>query len=133
MRNGDFSDLRTASGTLIRIYDPFQTDPQTFSRPQFNYQNTPNRIDPSRISPLAKYIYNTLPLPNLPGVNPLVSNNYFGPRPDSTHRRMDYQLPVRSPNQRKGSDVRASDPLRFGPAPSFQIAGDHRWRRQLAP
>jgi len=54
-RNGDFS----ASGVTIR-------DPRTGQ--QFNYLGTPNRIDPSRISPVTQNLLNTyIPLPNAPG------------------------------------------------------------------
>jgi outer membrane receptor protein involved in Fe transport len=54
-RNGDFS----ASGVTIR-------DPLTSQ--QFNYLGTPNRINPSRISPVARNLLNTyIPLPNAPG------------------------------------------------------------------
>ncbi|MBS1821562.1 MAG: TonB-dependent receptor [Acidobacteria bacterium] len=54
-RGGDFS----ASGTTIK-------DPLTGA--QFNYLGTPNRIDPSRISPISNYLLNTyIPQPNSPG------------------------------------------------------------------
>jgi len=54
-RNGDFS----ASGVTIR-------DPQNGQ--QFNYLGTPNRINPSRISPVTQNLLNTyIPLPNAPG------------------------------------------------------------------
>jgi outer membrane receptor protein involved in Fe transport len=52
-RNGDFSQ----TGTVIR--DPLA------SGTQFNYQGTPNRIDPARISPISKALLNQyIPLPN---------------------------------------------------------------------
>ncbi len=82
MRNGDFSGLVDSSGTLSRLYDPFQTDPVTHLRPQFAYQGKANAIDPALASPLWKYFAEQLPMPNQAGVNPLVANNYFGPRPD---------------------------------------------------
>ncbi|MBS1829268.1 MAG: carboxypeptidase regulatory-like domain-containing protein [Acidobacteria bacterium] len=136
MRNGDFSGLRTATGTLIQIYDPFQTDPRTFSRPQFNYQNTANRIDPSRISPLAKYIYNTLPLPNMANVNPLVSNNYFGPRPDSTDEwtisaRFDHQIREKDRMYVRLTDSN-SDRTRASKLPATTDGGGN-WRRDYFP
>jgi len=136
MRNGDFSGLKTTAGTLIRVYDPFQTDPKTFSRPQFNYQNTPNRIDPNMISPLAKYIYATLPLPNLPNVNPLVSNNYFGPRPDSTDEwtisaRFDHQIGEKDRLYVRLTDS-SSDRLRASKLPATTDGGGN-WRRDYFP
>jgi hypothetical protein len=82
MRNGDFRGLVTSTGTPIKIYDPYSSDPKTFQRNQFAYNGVPNTIDPSLMSPLTKYMYSVLPLPNRPGVNPLVANNYYAPKPD---------------------------------------------------
>lgn len=81
MRNGDFSELKDSRGTLMKIYDPFQTDPVTKLRPQFNYRGVANAIDPALMAPFAKYLFGVMPLPNRPSVNPLVASNYFGPRP----------------------------------------------------
>ncbi|MFB3825904.1 MAG: carboxypeptidase regulatory-like domain-containing protein [Bryobacteraceae bacterium] len=136
MRGGDFSGLRTATGTVIRIYDPFQTDPRTYSRPQFNYMNTPNRIDPALISPLAKYIYGVLPLPTLPNINPLVANNYFGPRPDSTDEwtisgRFDHQLREQDRMYVRLTDS-SSDRLRASKLPAPTDGGGN-WRRDYFP
>ncbi|MBL8292073.1 MAG: carboxypeptidase regulatory-like domain-containing protein, partial [Bryobacterales bacterium] len=136
MRNGDFSGLKTATGTPILIYDPFQTDPKTYSRPQFNYLGTPNRIDPSRISPLAKYIYGTLPLPTMPSVNPLVGNNYFGPRPDSTDEwtisaRFDHQIREADRMYVRLTDS-SSDRLRASKLPATTDGGGN-WRRDYFP
>ncbi|MGH9659095.1 MAG: hypothetical protein ACRD96_11165, partial [Bryobacteraceae bacterium] len=36
-------------------------------------------MDPARITPLAKLFYGITPLPNLPGVNPLIGPNWTGP------------------------------------------------------
>ncbi len=80
MRKGDFRGLVDSKGTLSKIYDPFQTDPVTKLRPQFAYQGVPNTIDPNKISPLFKYLADVLPMPTLPNVNPLVANNYYGPK-----------------------------------------------------
>ena len=136
MRNGDFSNLKTAAGTQIKIYDPFQTNSTTYARPQFNYQNTPNRIDPAMISPLAKYIYAQLPLPNLPNVNPLVGNNYFGPRPDSTNEwtitgRFDHQITEKDRMYVRLTDS-SSDRLRASKAP-VTLDGGGNWRRDYFP
>src|ERR1051326_3970935 len=82
MRNGDFSGLIDSAGTFQTIYDPLTTGPApAYTRQPFNYGGKINNIDPSRISPLAKYMYGVLPLPNIPGVNPLVGNNYTAPNP----------------------------------------------------
>jgi hypothetical protein len=79
MRNGDFSGLLDSLGRLTVIYDPNTTNPTTWSRTQFNYGGQANHIDPSRESPLAKYLYSITPLPTLPNVNPLLGNNWYGP------------------------------------------------------
>jgi len=82
MRNGDFSGLVDSAGTFQTIYDPLTSGPApTYTRQPFMYNGKLNQIDPSRISPLAKYIYSVLPLPNIPGVNPLIGNNYSAPNP----------------------------------------------------
>lgn len=83
MRNGDFSGLVSSSGTLSRIFDPLTTGAgPTYLRQPFNYGGKLNAIDPARISPLMKYIYSQLPLPNIAGVNPLITNNYSAPNPN---------------------------------------------------
>ena len=69
MRDGDFSGLVNSAGTFTTIYDPLTTGADGRRAP-FNYNGKINNIDPSRISPLAKYMYSVLPLPNIPGVNP---------------------------------------------------------------
>jgi hypothetical protein len=81
MRNGDFSGLIDSAGTFTTIYDPLTTDTRNFTRQPFNYGGKLNAIDPARISPFAKYIYSILPLPNIPGANPLVEANYSAPNP----------------------------------------------------
>jgi hypothetical protein len=80
MRAGDFSGLVNASGAFQTIYDPLTTGAD-YSRQPFSYGGKINNIDPSRISPFAKYLYSILPLPNIAGVNPLVGNNYSAPNP----------------------------------------------------
>jgi hypothetical protein len=83
MRNGDFSGLRDSTGTLQTIYDPLTTGAgPNYIRQPFNYGGRLNNIDPSRISPIAKYFYSILPLPNVGNnVNPLVGDNYSAPSP----------------------------------------------------
>lgn len=80
MRNGDFSGLVDSAGNLSTIYDPLTTN-AAYQRLPFSYGGKVNNIDPARISPLMKYIYSVLPMPNIPNVNPLVSNNYSGANP----------------------------------------------------
>jgi hypothetical protein len=76
MKAGDFGEVPQL------IYDPATTGSTApFTRQPFMYNGKLNQIDPSRISPLAKYIYSILPMPNIPGVNPLIGNNYSAPNP----------------------------------------------------
>ncbi|MEK7404131.1 MAG: TonB-dependent receptor [Acidobacteriota bacterium] len=82
MRNGDFSGLVDSVGTFQTIHDPLTTGPApNYLRQPFNYGGKINNIDPSRISPFAKYVYGILPLPNIPGANPLIGNNNSAPSP----------------------------------------------------
>src|SRR5262245_978665 len=57
MRNGDFSSLRDAQNRLITIYDPLTTDTRTFARQPFSFGGRINVIDPSRINPVAKFLF----------------------------------------------------------------------------
>jgi hypothetical protein len=84
MKNGDFSNLVSTAGTLQVIYDPLTTESaaNNYARTPFNYNGKINNIDPSRISPLTKYLYSLLPEPNIPGVNPVLGNNYSAPNPN---------------------------------------------------
>jgi hypothetical protein len=97
MRNGDFSGLVDSQGRQFRIYDPLTTDPQTWQRQQISYRGQPNVIDPSRLSPLGKYLLSITPLPTHPNVNPLVESNWFGPSPFTQQQwtitaRIDHQF-----------------------------------------
>lgn len=83
-RMGDFSALTDNVGRKITIYNPFSLG----AGPA--YQKTPfdgNKIPPSMMSPLAKYMYAVTPLPTAPNVNPNVAANYFGPSPNNTDNR----------------------------------------------
>src|SRR5712692_5040285 len=64
-RNGDFSRATNKSGTLIPIYDPATGNPDGTGRTQFAFNGTPNLIDPTRISPIAKAILGKIPRPNV--------------------------------------------------------------------
>jgi hypothetical protein len=92
MRNGDFRGLVDAQGRQLRIYDPWTTDPATWERQQISYNGQLNVIDPARQSPLAKYLFSITPLPTLPNVNPLVTDNFYGPQPV---RRRDWTVTTR--------------------------------------
>jgi hypothetical protein len=81
MRKGDMSGLIDAQGRLYVIYDPWTTNPVPgdWSRQPFTYGGQLNRIDPARISPVAKYLFDIIPLPTHPD-NPMVANNWWGPQ-----------------------------------------------------
>jgi len=83
MRSGDFSGLRDSQGRLTTIYDPLTTNTQTWSRLPFNYGGKTNSIDPSRLTPVAKYVFNVMPEPTFADRNPLLENNWFGVAPDT--------------------------------------------------
>jgi len=86
MRNGDFRGLLDSQGRLYRIYDPWTTNTNTWSREPFAHGGQTNVIDPAKISPLAKYIFSVVPPPTFPERNPLLESNWFGPAPDETRQ-----------------------------------------------
>jgi hypothetical protein len=88
MYSGDFSGLVDSQGRQIRIYDPLTTNSTTWARQQF----PGNRIDPSRINPVAKALIDMSPRANLPNVNPLLAPNLV--------------LPVRTPSTQDTTSVR---------------------------
>lgn len=75
MRNGDFSGLVNGAGQQTIIYNPFTTDSSTWARQPFPNNQIPTNL----LNPLAKLLFSVTPLPTLPGVNPNVANNWFGP------------------------------------------------------
>ncbi len=77
MRNGDFSGLVDSQGRLLKLYDPWSTDTTTGLRQPFAYGGKLNVIDPSRISPTAKYLFEITPLPTN-DVNPVIDRNWWG-------------------------------------------------------
>jgi hypothetical protein len=92
MRQGDFSGLVDAQGRRYTLYDPLTTN-ATWMRLPF----TNNQIPTSRRGPLATYLFDVTPLPTHPGVNPLVSANWFGLGWDKTDQttlttRVDHRL-----------------------------------------
>ncbi|MEK7407081.1 MAG: TonB-dependent receptor [Acidobacteriota bacterium] len=92
MRRGDLSGLVDSQGRLQRLYDPWTTDAATWSRQPFSYGGRINVIDPRRLSPVAKYLFDITPLPTLPEINPLVDNNWWGPVPT---RNRDWTITTR--------------------------------------
>lgn len=83
MRNGDFSGLVDAQGRLYTAYNPWTTNSTTWSRQPFSYGGKLNAVDPSLMSPLAKYLLSVTPLPNTAD-NPLVTSNWWGEWPNWT-------------------------------------------------
>jgi hypothetical protein len=99
MRNGDFSDLKDAQGRLMTLYDPNTTDSKTYERQPFSFGGRLNVIDPSRMSPLAKYMFSVIPRANVLNVNPLVDLNFNGFNTNFTNDatttvRVDHQIGV---------------------------------------
>lgn len=106
-RNGDFSDLRDASGNVIPIYDPLTTcgrlgnaacakDGQgndIITRSQF-----PGNIIPTnRLDPTSKILSDYWALPNLPGqsfthINNFATNASVGGNNDQVNVRLDYNV-----------------------------------------
>jgi hypothetical protein len=97
MRAGDFRGLVDAQGRAFNLYDPFTTDPATWQRQPLAYRGVPNTIDPSRMSPVAKFLFEHTQLPTHPQINPLVDANWIGPsrRPldqDTRNIRIDHRF-----------------------------------------
>lgn len=76
MREGDFSGLVDGAGRPYAIYDSWSSA-KNWSRVPY----PKNQIPTSQRSPLATYMYQVTPLPTLPGVNPILGDNYFSPAP----------------------------------------------------
>lgn len=97
MRRGDFSSLADAQGRRINLYDPWSTNTVTWSRQPFSHGGRLNVIDPARLSPVAMYLFEYAPRPNVAGVNPLVDYNLWLQVPinsvrQSTTGRLDHQI-----------------------------------------
>lgn len=74
MRTGDFSGAINSNGVLQTIYDPATTNTKTWARQTF----ANNKIDPGRLSPLAKVVNAITPLPTNAS-NPYVQSNIAYP------------------------------------------------------
>jgi hypothetical protein len=99
MRNGDFRGLIDAQGRQFVLYDPATTT-STWLRQPLAFRGVANTIDPARISPVAKFLFDHTSLPTHPQINPLVDANWIGPsrRPldqDTRNIRVDHRI---SPN-----------------------------------
>jgi Carboxypeptidase regulatory-like domain len=96
MRNGDFRGLVDAQGRRFTLYDPFTTQ-GNWSRQPLAYNGVQNVIDPARISPVAKFLFDHTALPTHPSINPLVDANWIGTfrRPllqDTRNIRIDHRI-----------------------------------------
>lgn len=75
-RNGDFSQATYNDGKSVQIFNP-----QTGQQYQFN--GTPNVLDPASISPAAQALLNYIPLPNIP-TNAFGQNFHYVTSADSS-------------------------------------------------
>jgi len=97
MKNGDFRGLIDGQGRQYNLYDPFTTAPATWQRQPLAYRGIANTIDPARISPVAKFLFNITKAPTHPQINPLVGPNFIGvsrrPLEQETHSiRIDHRI-----------------------------------------
>lgn len=137
MRLGDFSDLRTAAGASIRIFDPLTTT-QVGNNPM-RTQFPGNVIPQSRINEVGSLIASYYPAPNLPGnINNLSQSSSFRQVNDLLGIRVDHRI-----NDRHQFFVRynktyddGQNPVWIeGPAQGFTslvqnvraVAGDYTW------
>jgi Carboxypeptidase regulatory-like domain/TonB dependent receptor len=79
---GDFSQVQAT------LYDPYTTDPNTFTRQLLNPAN-PYVIPADRIDRVGQNLMNVVPLPNLPG---LVNNFIYEPRLTNNVDQFDVRL-----------------------------------------
>lgn len=78
-KQGDFSQTFNSSGALVKIYDPFSTDPSTKQRTQF----ADNKIPAGRMDPVALKIMSYYPEPNTTGSQYTNANNFVSNAPVS--------------------------------------------------
>jgi hypothetical protein len=96
MRNGDFRGLVDSQGRRYNLYDPFTTQ-STWSRTPLAHNGIANTIDPARISPVAKFLFDRTAMPTNPTINPLIDANWIGTfrRPleqDTRNIRVDHRI-----------------------------------------
>ena len=94
------------------------TNPTTWARQPLTYNNVANRIDPARLSPTARYLFNITPLPTQTNVNPLVDNNWTGPVPRKTNQ---YTTSVRIDHRFSDGDMST------GVSPTAPIDEDYQY------
>jgi hypothetical protein len=78
MRKGDFRGLIDLQGRLQRLYDPLTTDSTTWARQPLSFGGQANVIDPSRMSGVAKWLFENTLMPTNPEINPLIGSNWIG-------------------------------------------------------
>ncbi len=76
-RNGNFSNLRDASGNLVHIYDPATTRPNPSGNGVIRDAFPGNLIPSNRIDPAANALLQFYPLPNRTPVNPFTQQNNY--------------------------------------------------------
>ncbi|HET8549326.1 MAG TPA: TonB-dependent receptor, partial [Bryobacteraceae bacterium] len=98
-RRGDFSNLRTASGAPITIYDPLTGRPDPANPARFIRDPFPgNVIRPDRQDPIALKVMQYFPQPNVTPTNPFTFANNFtnaGKSPSDSYRvdsRVDHNI-----------------------------------------
>src|SRR6266540_252202 len=89
-RSGDFSNLRTAAGAPIVIYDPLTGRPDPANPSRFIRSPFPgNRIPQERMDPVAVNAMKYFPAPNAIPINPYTNANNFvatGSAPSNSYR-----------------------------------------------
>src|SRR5262245_41328546 len=86
-KNGDFSNLRTATGVLIPIYDPATTRANPNGQGQIRDQFPGNIIPPGRFDPITRKILDFWPAPNRTPSNAFTFSNNFE---DSALNKVDW-------------------------------------------
>ncbi|MBS1815953.1 MAG: TonB-dependent receptor [Acidobacteria bacterium] len=87
-KNGDFSDLRSTSGALIKVYDPTTTRPNPSGSGFIRDQYPGNKIPDAKIDAVAKAINAFYPDPNrTPDNANTQTNNYQGPTANARSMR----------------------------------------------
>ena len=81
MRQGDFSQMLTATGALRTIYDPWTTETSADGRTITRTPFAGNRIPASMQDPIARKYMDNLWKPNRPGSGAFNVNNYYVPLP----------------------------------------------------
>jgi hypothetical protein len=80
MKRGDFRGLVDSQGRTINIYDPATTSATApYTRQIISHNGIPNTINPARMSPVAKFMFDNWLPANVPGVNPLIEPNRIVP------------------------------------------------------